>query len=410
MRFFGRGLSAVVITLTALAGLPLLSGTAHADAASDEAGFVAHINATRAARGLPALAVDSRLTSLARSWSSTMAGQDRLHHNPNLTSQAPTTWQKLGENVGLGGNVDSIANAFVNSPDHYRNIVDGAFNSVGIGVVWSGGRLWVTEVFMQGPVVLAAAARPTGPGWYRLATAAGEVHSFGSAAALPFAGVSSPVTSVASTPSGGGYWLASANGAVSAAGDAGFYGSMAGHGLNSPVVGIAGTRTGKGYWLLGRDGGIFSFGDAQFFGSTGGMRLNQPVVGMAATPSGKGYWFVASDGGVFSFGDARFFGSTGGMRLNQPVVGMAPTPSGNGYWLVARDGGIFAFGDAGFYGSTGAMRLNQPVVGMAATATGKGYRFVAADGGVFSFGDASFLGSTGGLPLAQPVVGLVAGG
>jgi ribosomal protein L24E len=211
---------------------------------------------------------------------------------------------------------------------------------------------------------------------------------------------------MAATPSGNGYWIGGASGAVVARGGAVSKGAMAG--LNRPIVGLASTPSGDGYWMTGGDGGVFSFGDARFFGSTGDLRLNQPVVAMASSPPGGGYWFVAADGGIFSFGDAGFFGSTGAMRLNSPIVGMAATRSGQGYWLVAADGGIFTFGDARFLGSTGNLRLNRPIVGMAPTPTGNGYVLVASDGGVFTFGDARFLGSTGDLRLNQPIVGMAA--
>ena len=36
---------------------------------------------------------------------------------------------------------------------------------------------------------------------------------------------------------------------------------------NAPITGIAATPTGKGYWLVAADGGVFAFGDAQFFGN-----------------------------------------------------------------------------------------------------------------------------------------------
>jgi titin len=208
---------------------------------------------------------------------------------------------------------------------------------------------------------------------------------------------------MASTPDGGGYWIATTNGSVSAFGDAHSYGSMAAEHLNQPIVGIAATPDGAGYWLVASDGGVFAFGDARYLGSEGGHHLNLPVVGMATTPDGAGYWLVASDGGVFTFGDAGFFGSTGSRHLNQPVVGMAATPDGVGYWLVASDGGVFTFGDAGFFGSTGSRHLNQPVVGMAATPDGHGYWLVASDGGVFTFGDAPFDGSEAGHRLNSPV-------
>jgi hypothetical protein len=216
-----------------------------------------------------------------------------------------------------------------------------------------------------------------------------------------------PVTGIAATPSGNGYWVTTAAGQVQAEGDAKNYGSM-GSALNAPIIGIAATPSGNGYWLVGGDGGIFSFGGAQFFGSTGSMVLNKPVVGMASTSDGNGYWLVASDGGIFSFGDAVFHGSMGGTPLNQPVDGMAATPGGGGYWEVASDGGIFSFGDAAFHGSMGATPLVEPVVGMSATPDGGGYRMVAADGGIFNFGDAAFYGSGTGASLTAPVVGMAA--
>lgn len=210
---------------------------------------------------------------------------------------------------------------------------------------------------------------------------------------------------IASTPSGGGYWIAYSNGAVSPHGDAGNYGGVSNLVLNAPINHIVSTPDGGGYWLVAADGGTFSKGDAQFYGSTGGMRLNAPVVDMAPTSDGGGYWLVAADGGIFSYGDAQFHGSTGGMHLNQPVVGMAPDNATGGYWLVATDGGIFAFG-APFYGSTGSIHLNKPVNGMAATFDSLGYWFVASDGGIFDYGDAPFHGSAGSLVLNAPIVGM----
>ena len=214
-----------------------------------------------------------------------------------------------------------------------------------------------------------------------------------------------PVVSMASAPTGDGYWLVDSAGDVTAHGAALNYGSMSGRTVNAPIAHIVSTPDGKGYWLVAGDGGIFSFGDAHFYGSMGGKRLNAPVVDMAPTPSGRGYWLVAGDGGVFSFGDAVFSGSMGGRSLNRPVVGVAADIHTGGYWLVASDGGIFSFG-APFLGSMGAIALNEPVNGMASTPHGDGYWLTANDGGIFAFGDASFRGSMGGQALNAPVVGM----
>ncbi|MFT7647421.1 MAG: hypothetical protein ACI8Y4_002170 [Candidatus Poriferisodalaceae bacterium] len=185
-------------------------------------------------------------------------------------------------------------------------------------------------------------------------------------------------------------------------------GDVSNSNLASEVVGLAATPSGAGYWMASADGGVFTFGDAAFYGSMGSTTLSRPVVAIAATPSGRGYWLIASDGGIFTFGDATYHGSTGAIQLNQPIVGMAPTASGNGYWLVASDGGIFTFGDASFHGSTGAIQLNQPIVGMDATPTGNGYWLVASDGGIFTFGDAGYHGSAPGIGVTTTFVDLVA--
>ncbi len=226
-------------------------------------------------------------------------------------------------------------------------------------------------------------------------------------ASINAASLPAPVTGIASTSSGDGYWLTDAQGGVTAHGAAQLFGSMAGQALNAPIEHIVPTPDGKGYWLVAADGGTFAFGDAQFRGSMGGQPLNAPVVSMSPTKDGNGYWLVAADGGIFAFGDAQFRGSMGGQPLNAPVVGISSDYATGGYWEVATDGGIFSFG-APFYGSTGNLTLNQPVNGMTGTADDGGYWFVASDGGIFSFGDAGFHGSMGSAYLNAPIMGMAA--
>jgi hypothetical protein len=241
--------------------------------------------------------------------------------------------------------------------------------------------------------VVGMAATLDGKGYW-LAAANGAISARGTAidrGSVEGAQLNERVVTIAADAKDGAYWLTAGDGGVFAFG-APYEGSSGSIRLNRPIVGMAATKTGQGYWLVASDGGVFAYGDASFHGSTGSVTLNKPVVGMAATPTGLGYWLVASDGGIFAFGDARFLGSTGSIQLQKPVVGMAATPTGLGYWLVASDGGIFAYGDAGFYGSMGGQPLNHPVRGMGASPTGRGYWLVSEDGGIFTFGDATFYG------------------
>ena len=370
-----------VVALATFAAGFVTAPSAGADAATEASRFVSLLNQLRASKGLAPLAVDPALTAMAANWSDHMAAAGGISHNPNLANLAPSNWQTLGENVGMGPTVQSIHDAFVASPHHYENLVNASYGYVGIAVTDSNGTIFVTEDFMgtggaaytpapapaplPAAVTLAAVQTSAQPGGYRMVTAGGQVHSYG--ATGPLGGAAGPIAGVASTPSG------------------------------------------RGYWLVSPSGGVFTFGDAGFHGSTGNVRLSQPIVDIAATPSGQGYRFVAADGGVFAFGDAAFYGSTGDMRLNQPIASMAGTPDGNGYWLVARDGGVFAFGNAPFYGSTGNVALNQPITGIVSSPDGHGYRCVAADGGVFAFGNGPFYRSAGNVALGSPVVGVAAG-
>ena len=116
---------------------------------SAEAAFVARINGIRESQGLGPLAVYGELRDVARAWTDQMVANGGISHNPNLAGDVTANWTKLGENVGVGSSVDSLMSAFVNSPAHYRNIVDPAFNYIGVGVSYgSDGRMYTTHDFM----------------------------------------------------------------------------------------------------------------------------------------------------------------------------------------------------------------------------------------------------------------------
>ena len=121
---------------------------AQADTVSDEAAFVAKINELRAGKGLAPLEVNANLVAKARAWSAGMAAAGKIWHS-TLSEGVTENWKKLGENVGMGGSVDGLHRAFVNSPHHNENLVDPAFGHVGIGIVMNGSTIYVTQVFMQ---------------------------------------------------------------------------------------------------------------------------------------------------------------------------------------------------------------------------------------------------------------------
>ncbi len=112
--------------------------------------FAARINSLRASKGLSQLQISSDLASVASRWTSRMVGAGQISHNPNLAGEVGGAWTKLGENVGVGYDVDSLMQAFINSPSHYQNLVEPGWNYLGVGVQVAGdGRIFTTHNFMQ---------------------------------------------------------------------------------------------------------------------------------------------------------------------------------------------------------------------------------------------------------------------
>lgn len=131
-------------------------------APSDESAFVANINAARAANGLGPLTVDTNMRAAARDWAVWMAENDTLQHASNIVTGAPSNWTKVGENVGKGGSVSSVWNAFMASPGHAANVLDPLYTRVGVGMVWAdNGVLWTTHRFAAASSDSPPPATPT---------------------------------------------------------------------------------------------------------------------------------------------------------------------------------------------------------------------------------------------------------
>ncbi len=107
------------------------------------------LNADRGSAGLPGLSTNIDLYLKAQGWSNHLAQVQSLSHS-NLPDGNGYNWSRLGENVGYGYSLEQVQQAFMSSPGHRANILDGGFNRVGIGVSRDGGgRYWVVQEFMQ---------------------------------------------------------------------------------------------------------------------------------------------------------------------------------------------------------------------------------------------------------------------
>ena len=113
---------------------------------------IALVNQSRAENGLAQLKPDVALDIKADAWAQHLRDVCALSHS-KLSDGAPNQWLKLGENVGYGGTIAQIHDAYLNSPGHRANIMDPAYNSIGAAAVWGDcdgqHRVFTVQVFMK---------------------------------------------------------------------------------------------------------------------------------------------------------------------------------------------------------------------------------------------------------------------
>lgn len=124
---------------------PTTSGGTFVGSAEND--FASRINSYRSSKDLPALKRSGSLDSYARNWAQQMGLDGELSHS-NIGSLL-SSWNAVGENVGVGGSVSVIFDALKSSSGHAENM-SGDWTHMGIGV-WqdSSGSLWTCHVFAR---------------------------------------------------------------------------------------------------------------------------------------------------------------------------------------------------------------------------------------------------------------------
>jgi uncharacterized protein YkwD len=113
----------------------------------DAARLVALVNDYRARNGLGPLAVAGDATAKAQAHAEDMAADGSISHSSNLGSGIDG-WTALAENVGSGGSVAIVHDAFCRSSAHASNML-GPYGEIGVGVAQGGdGNVYVTEIFV----------------------------------------------------------------------------------------------------------------------------------------------------------------------------------------------------------------------------------------------------------------------
>ena len=146
---------AIFVALLGVAAALAPSASAESTPSAFGSRLVTLINQARADHGLRSLTVTSGTSTVAANWTSHMASQGALSHNPNLGAQLEShgspNWTTYSENVADGdpSSADAMFTNYMNSPEHRSNILDSHMRYVGVGVVFSGGFAWNTLDFVD---------------------------------------------------------------------------------------------------------------------------------------------------------------------------------------------------------------------------------------------------------------------
>lgn len=131
---------------------------------TDEQRFLVLVNQERRARGLSRLRFDPLLCEVARAHSRDMAARKYFSHEaPNARQRTPLDryqgacakpphYLLVGENLFYcsAPGVERGHKALMESPGHRKNILDGRYESAGVGSYTSDdGEYWVTQMFLK---------------------------------------------------------------------------------------------------------------------------------------------------------------------------------------------------------------------------------------------------------------------
>jgi len=124
--------------------------------------LLARINAVRASRGQPAVALDAKLREIALSRSRDMVARQYFSHTTpdgtdfmGMLKNAGISYKLCGEIIANNNYDDGQAslqayNSFINSPHHAEILLDGRYNVAGIGEASDGkGYHYFTVIFIQ---------------------------------------------------------------------------------------------------------------------------------------------------------------------------------------------------------------------------------------------------------------------
>ena len=147
-----RSRKSAIIVLAFVSAFSGIAATGCESLDTERTEVISRINETRISQGLQPLRSNVVLSLKADRWARQLRDLCDLKHS-KLSDGAPKQWLKLGENVGYGGSIGIVHDAYLNSPGHRANILDPEFNQVGAAAVWGQcegqTRVFTVQVFMK---------------------------------------------------------------------------------------------------------------------------------------------------------------------------------------------------------------------------------------------------------------------
>ena len=150
----GNGTRIRGIVAAALACLMMFGLVAGAAEGEERVGPRRHMlaltNTDRANHDRHALTFNERLSHYAKAHSQAMADGGYLFHSTRdqlLAALAGYDWELGGENIGVGGSLEGLEEAFMASPPHRENLLRRVYEHAAIGIIRQDGRTWITVIF-----------------------------------------------------------------------------------------------------------------------------------------------------------------------------------------------------------------------------------------------------------------------
>ena len=148
----GRRLGSLLILLVSgFVFLGIVGGTAVGEERiGPRRHMLALTNDDRADHDRAALSFAEKLARYAKAHSQAMADKGYIYHSTDdqlVGALDGYDWQLGGENVGVGGSLESLEQAFMASTDHRKNILRKVYDHAAVGIVRQDDRIWITVIF-----------------------------------------------------------------------------------------------------------------------------------------------------------------------------------------------------------------------------------------------------------------------